>query len=654
MANIIIYDSKGNQKIIPHSFPKLEDQGLNFSDNDPALKKKNIENIIIFLTQIDELPFKLNNDGFRNINLQSILKLNDNLYTLRFTYNLDFSKINPLFPSRVPLDSKNILVRVKNGYIESISTGIQKEYLSEINKKYIIFSDYFSKRMSPDIMIKSITNFLTFLKSEKEFYYTILAQEILEMSIDYNTILKNKFANTNLFNETQILWDRLKFVSPTCGFNCQKEKINELLMKMNFNESALEQWMHSKIVNSNFAKKLFEIIKLNNDTRTSFHIDNSSDFQLIIEPPNYDSLILKLRFNAEGIHFEKYHQESNFNQINFIKTETYIHKISNNYPSANTELILTQDFEPLRDKFQIGDLNSINEKIAFILLNNQKFYKEILSFSDVFENSLLTVIYGVTEPAERAENASWVFFPHSKFVIGAGGSNFKNFENSPSLLGHEFFHYAEENLSKLYTYNESGALQEHGGDLMGMITSDELLKSKDEAPSFTVSCNIFTEKSIKKYFDKNKSYNQNLNLDLNPICMRDFLEPEKSFTRQATTKASIQKWLGKNYQSQCKGSLQNDNCGIHFQAAIPNLIVSQFMLNMKEKIPSFTWSDIRIMTAKILFNTFAGRLQSDAGFLNYGKQLKLECMDQFKNTNISEKQNELCDALEKKFIEILK
>lgn len=443
----------------------------------------------------------------------------------------------------------------------------------------------------------------------------------------------------------------------SCKDNCSQSTIefNHFFKNLGVNqeiEKIMKEWIFSDISKMNFMEFMFN--ELLSKKSSYFHLDAKNNLHLIVQLNGAEPLKIDLMMGIEGIEFKKFRMESHFNDLKLIETKKMTSTIYSNNYEAKTDVVSFDHFEYLLERKNKGLLDSDQDYISLNLLNNLKYYKEHLMFERKMANKPIVIHYGINEPASKAENASWAYFPIEKFFIGSGGQKFSGLGKQADILGHEFFHFAEESLSNLYSSNESGALKEHGGDILGMIVSENMNKTIDDKPAFAMGCNIFTREAIEANKTENRQFKVDQNLELDKICLRNYLQPTSSFSPQASSKKSIQRMLGDHYQTECEDSPDNDSCGLHFQVAIPNLVVSQFMVDAKKNFPSLKWSEIRDLTAKILFNTFAGRLQSDAGFLTYAKQLKLECLEQSTELTPLQNASALCNQLEGHFIEILK
>jgi len=684
-ANITLYDSHGSKKILAQQFPSATDNKLDFNSRDQKILIQNLEDIKKFLMESKDLPFEKNHDSVHSLHLQQLTRISMNTVAIRFTYDLDFSHFSSLLPERVPLVSKNILVRVNDGYIESISTGLDKKFTKRALDKLNSFKRLVVDSINKEKVKNSVANFSNFLKREDGPYYQYLLRVIESNKIKFISFLNKKVTAINHQINDDISFSTIieSFKSllssvQNCGMNCYKDQLYRFLDKLRIDKESLRTWANEQMVNEYEFYKIFFTHLIKRDS-VYFHLDNKNNLHLIAELSELDGLKVDIRFASDGITFQRAKQFSHLNPFKLMDTEEAMSTTGIWVPDDKTTVFSPEDYPRLRDNLRGADLDSVDPRdfIALQLLNNQKYYNDYFGFkrksykqdiygqesdeSDDKDTQTIDVHYNITKPMGRADNATWFYSPVGKFFIGAGGVKFKNLWRSSSILGHEFFHSVEENLSHLYSSNESGALKEHGADIMGTIIAESLEanldNNLDKKPIFAVGCDIFTDVAREKYKQKHPQFDSKSESSTPfPICLRNFLSPSDSYAPVATTKQSIIDFLGDNYSTECVDTIDNDDCGVHFQSSIPNLVVARFMKLTKKSVPVLSWNDVRELTAKIIYYTYAGRLQNDAGFLNYGQNLKLECLEQTKKYSKIEKNiaNEICDSLESRFIEILK
>ncbi len=215
------------------------------------------------------------------------------------------------------------------------------------------------------------------------------------------------------------------------------------------------------------------------------------------------------------------------------------------------------------------------------------------------------------------ENAIWLG-EMQKFLIGEGGDTLYDFDNSISVLGHEYAHAILQFSSGLVYQGQAGALNEHFADIQG-ATISAMLEKKGQF-DFTIGEDVLRP-AIKaekyKILDlilpkRNYSSDQIETFNLNRIGLRHLFSPELSFATQYDSLAAVQA----NYPEDCQPSIDNDNCGVHSSSGVPNkaaaLIIA--VLGLEQ-------------TRELFFKTFVYRLNSHSNFTEYLVQLFEECKE---------------------------
>ncbi len=686
VASIMIYDSKGHVKLAQtdlaeseSSLVSLDQVDKNFyrrSDKRPPSLVVGIEKVKNSLLKIEELKPILSDKLFYSLEFDSFRKLDSTNIVLKFQYHFDLSKISSNFTRRsIPLISQNIVVRLKSGTIESIGVSANKNLVSHILNRLKQYKDVINK-INSTIINKELNNKIIEVINKDEHLFKLWVVEFIkDHSLHLYQFLnhqKSKFLNLSYFNLLATIKSKLLRFQKSCDLSCSDEIFNQLMTSLNWNNETLLQWLLELSAKINISDKLLSAMFQSQAIKLYFS-DYSGNVHLQFKINNSSLSDYELVFGLNKIDFGRVSSELGFDGFQFMEIDKVISSVTYSKPKS-TSLKTQVDYVTLKNQINtnLSPIDIFTEPLdllTYYFFNLFSFYKEQYQFthfdlekgeSDMTDSSapilnktetpVINILYGVTSSPARADNASWVFAPYSKFIIGSGGEKYRDIYKNPTIIGHEYFHLVEEQLSQLISENESGALKEHGGDIMGMLTAEGMLNS-DRAPEFAIGCGILTEKALELYRSSHP------NSSMTPQCMRDFLEPQKSMADQATNRESVVQKFGNNYSTQCESSANNDYCGVHFQAGIPNQVLSQFMLNLKEKFNELSWSEVRKFTSDIVYKTFAGRLQTDAGFLVYGQQLKLECLDQFKQLNknyMNKYSSEVCGYLESQFVELLK
>jgi hypothetical protein len=219
--------------------------------------------------------------------------------------------------------------------------------------------------------------------------------------------------------------------------------------------------------------------------------------------------------------------------------------------------------------------------------------------------------------AGMAENAHWD--PNNKRIaIGVGGSQFVNFKNSPSVLGHEFSHAIVSSTSNLSYVGESGALNEHFADVQGASFMSDFT---GEPFSYLVGEEIIeprmaqTRNALLKLGLAAKGVTPETAkaLALDRTALRNMIAPAFSYSAQVDNyAAAFQK-----YGPTCQPSAANDVCGVHDQSGVVNKVAALIIQKLGFE-----------RTRGLFFNTLTQRLGRNSNFQDYAKQLFEECREQ--------------------------
>jgi len=252
---------------------------------------------------------------------------------------------------------------------------------------------------------------------------------------------------------------------------------------------------------------------------------------------------------------------------------------------------------------------------------------------------------GTSEPVEVhtqlksldfRENASW-YGPLKKFLIGQGGENLQNLDNSISVLGHEYSHAIVEFSSKLVYRGDAGAINEHFADIQGMAIAaksaaeragDSALKMDYTIGSDIISPAVIEEKQklfniiIDQYHYRPEEVQQ---FSLNKLGLRHIYAPILSFASQYDQLKSARQ----EYPDDCQPSVDNDNCGVHSVSGVPNKAAALMIGALGIESVS-----------QLIFETVVNRLNEQADLEEYAQELYQACLES-QDRNIQQK----CDIV---------
>src|SRR5690606_24175577 len=123
------------------------------------------------------------------------------------------------------------------------------------------------------------------------------------------------------------------------------------------------------------------------------------------------------------------------------------------------------------------------------------------------------------------------------------------------VVGHEMAHGVTEKTSGLRYYGQSGALNEHFSDVVGVLVRQHLLGLPADKDSWLVGPGLFTDK-------------------VNGRALRDMLNPGTAYDDPR---------LGKDPQPAHMDDLYtgwSDNGGVHLNSGIPNRVFATFALSV--------------------------------------------------------------------------
>jgi Zn-dependent metalloprotease len=196
------------------------------------------------------------------------------------------------------------------------------------------------------------------------------------------------------------------------------------------------------------------------------------------------------------------------------------------------------------------------------------------------------------------QNAAWD--PLGKrFLFGTGEKgDLNHFASAVDVIGHEYTHAVIETTSKLESNGQSGALNEHLADVFGQYIQ---VKTHTGADDFLIGETVLGDDLKQKVSDK---------YGFTPKGLRNMLNPQWSIPPQPTEVKQIPAALGPN----CKATVENDKCGVHLLAGIPNRAVSL-------AVQKLGWDKV----AHVIYVVMTERLPKNAQFSTYASETMAEC-----------------------------
>ena len=223
---------------------------------------------------------------------------------------------------------------------------------------------------------------------------------------------------------------------------------------------------------------------------------------------------------------------------------------------------------------------------------------------------------------------------HFNWRTPVGFTNTVEDQKSPSWMAHRFAHELHNSSVDLNNYDQSGALREHFADLQGVSfeadyknkgifdysLGDEILSPEDKSLKRKLA-NLSLSKTSK---DEAKHF------ALNQPALKNLYKPEFSYGAQLTDLKEVQKIYG----TSCEPNIRNDYCGVHASTGVLNkaaaLSIAQFGFQK---------------TKKLFFNTLMHRLNANANFSDYLRQVYEECREDSKIFTLED-----CNTLANKFM----
>ncbi|MCF8059823.1 MAG: M4 family metallopeptidase [Bacteriovoracaceae bacterium] len=188
--------------------------------------------------------------------------------------------------------------------------------------------------------------------------------------------------------------------------------------------------------------------------------------------------------------------------------------------------------------------------------------------------------------AALRQNAAWAGSPYNQFLFGRGGDTLGDFLSAFDVIGHEYCHAIVAHTSQLEGGNETGALNEHVCDILGVGFEGDL---SGKGFDFKIGESVVLES------DRG---------------LRDFLNPSLSFSEQPAHMSEVNAKFGPN----CVPTSRNDECGVHYSNGVLNRSIG---LSVK----SLGWPRMK----ELIFEVVTKKLRSRSDFLDYKKQIVRTC-----------------------------
>ncbi|WP_413290307.1 M4 family metallopeptidase [Bdellovibrio sp. HCB337] len=196
------------------------------------------------------------------------------------------------------------------------------------------------------------------------------------------------------------------------------------------------------------------------------------------------------------------------------------------------------------------------------------------------------------------QNAAWDK-NGKRFLFGTGEKdNLNNFTGAVDVIGHEYTHAVVESTTKLEALGQSGALNEHLSDVFGQYIQ---VKTGKGANDFLIGETVLGDDLKQKVAAK---------YGFTPKGLRDMLNPQLSIPPQPTEMKQIPAALGPN----CKATAENDKCGVHLLAGIPNRAISL-------AVQKLGWDKV----AHVVYVVMTEKLPKNADFSTYASETISEC-----------------------------
>ncbi len=260
------------------------------------------------------------------------------------------------------------------------------------------------------------------------------------------------------------------------------------------------------------------------------------------------------------------------------------------YSANNTQDLPGTKVRSENDK-PVGDA-VVNDAFTFHG-NTRDFYKAVFKRNSI-DNEGMNLI-GSVHYSEKYDNAFW---DGSQMIYGDGdGDVFATFVLI-DVIGHEMSHGVTQFTSNLNYEGQSGALNEHFSDVMGVLVRQYTNKLTSDQDSWLIGPGIFTQ-SVKGR------------------ALRDMLNPGTAYDDPR---------LGKDPQP---ASMDNyvqtfeDNGGVHLNSGIPNRAFALFA----KAVGGYAWE----VAGQVWYATNSGknRVGSDVDFNGFAKKTIENCKTMF-------------------------
>jgi len=186
------------------------------------------------------------------------------------------------------------------------------------------------------------------------------------------------------------------------------------------------------------------------------------------------------------------------------------------------------------------------------------------------------------------QNAAWAGPPYNQFLFGRGGDTLGDFLNAFDVIGHEYCHAIISFTAGLEGGGESGALNEHICDILGVGFEGDI---NGKGFDFKIGEKVVLEKDQG---------------------LRDFLNPKRSFSEQPEHMDEVNAKFGQF----CVPSERNDECGVHFSNGVMNKAVGQ-------SVKALGWPRMK----DLVFEVTTKKLRSSSKFPEYAALMVRTCQE---------------------------
>lgn len=265
------------------------------------------------------------------------------------------------------------------------------------------------------------------------------------------------------------------------------------------------------------------------------------------------------------------------------------------------------------DEINESDAKDSTKATARIFLALEDFYKKNYGRKSYDNRGARANILIEVKHKDVIDNAAWAD-SLKKFFIGAGGKYLKDLGQAVDVLGHEYFHAVDGGSANLISENQSGGIAEHGADILGLYFELQPRAKISLKEDLAIGETTLGDELISEYHEKT---NRNLK------SLRHLLDSSASLEQLVT---SMDTALEK-YDSYCTPDSENDRCGVHYWAGIPNYALGNSMVDYSEKKFGGDAKKALKFIADLVYETFTTRLTQRPDMKEYLNELMTVCSE---------------------------